>query len=156
MDASISTLLDAPPDRVWEEVQKPALLAHVAAPLVSFEPVNPRSLPDTWEEGGYLVGLKLFGAVPLGTQTIRISNVRVDDTPGERFYRIRDDGTGRIASEWTHVISIRETSDGKTVYVDEVEVKAGVLTPVVWSFASLFYRYRQHRLRKLVANGFEY
>lgn len=156
MKTTISTLLDAPPERVWEELQRPALLKYVTAPLVVFEPIGPESFPEQWEEDEYRVAMMLFGVVPLGEQSILISKPRVDDTEGEQFYQIRDDGTGNLVSTWNHLISVRETADGKTVYTDEIEVKAGILTLLVWLFAAVFYRYRQRRWRKLVENGFTY
>jgi hypothetical protein len=61
----------------------------------------------------------------------------------------------RIAT-WDHHIIMRETEDGRTHYTDQVEVKAGRLTPFIWVYASLFYRYRQHRWRRLVAQAFDY
>jgi hypothetical protein len=156
VDLAITTLLDAPTGRAWEAVRTPALLEHVAAPLVAFEPVDPPSFPERWVGRDYLVALTLFGVLPLGTQTIRITIPGADDRPGAQLYRIRDDGTGRIAATWDHLITLRETPDGKTAYTDEVTVDAGVLTPLVWLFAAVFYRYRQHRWRRLVANGFAY
>jgi|AntRauTorckE6833_2_1112554.scaffolds.fasta_scaffold01627_5 ligand-binding SRPBCC domain-containing protein len=156
MKATMSTLLDANPERVWTELQRPELLVYVAAPLVVVEPVEPESFPEQWDEGEYRVAMRLFGLIPLGEQTIRTSKVRVDDADGGQFYQLRDDGTGQLVSVWDHLISIRETPDGKTVYTDEIEVNAGVLTPVIWLFAALFYRHRQRRWRKLVANDFEY
>lgn len=148
--------MDAKPERVWKELHRPKLLEYVAAPLVVFNPVAPESFPERWEEDEYRVAMLLFGVVPLGEQTICISRVRVDDADGEQFYQLRDDGTGQLVSLWNHQISVRETSDGKTVYTDEIEVKAGVLTPVIWLFAAIFYRHRQRRWRKLVANDFGY
>jgi hypothetical protein len=156
MRHTVSTLLDAKPERVWAELQRPELLAYVAAPLVVFHPVEPESFPEQWDDDEYRVTLLLFGMIPLGEQTIRTSKVRVEDTAGEQFYQLRDDGTGRLASGWDHLISVRETPDGKTVYTDEIAVEAGVLTPVIWLFAAIFYRHRQRRWRKVVANDFEY
>jgi ligand-binding SRPBCC domain-containing protein len=153
MKTTVSTLLDAPPERVWEALQRPGLLEYVAAPLVEFEPVDPPSFPERWAREEYRVRMALFGVLPLGEQTIRISKPRVDDAEGEQFYRLRDDGSGRLASTWDHLISVRETPDGKTVYTDEVEVEAGLLTPLVWLFAAVFYRHRQRRWRKLVEEG---
>lgn len=149
-------LLDAEPERVWEELQRPELLEYVAAPLVVFDPIDPESFPERWGEEEYRVAMLLFGVIPLGRQTIRISKPRVDDTDGERFYQLRDDGTGRLVSVWDHLVSVRETPDGKTVYTDEVAVDAGALTPLVRLFAAVFYRHRQRRWRTLVENDFDY
>jgi hypothetical protein len=156
MNTTVSTLLDAEPGAVWEELQRPALLEYVASPLVVFDPVDPRSFPEQWGADEYEVAMRLFGVVPLGRQTIRVSTVRATDTEGEQFYQLRDDGSGRLVPVWDHRISVRETADGKTVYTDEIEVEAGVLTPLVWLFATLFYCHRQRRWQKLVEADFEY
>lgn len=156
MKTEFSTLLDAKPERVWEELQRPALLEYVSAPLVVFDPIEPESFPERWDEDEYRVAMLLFGVLPLGEQEIRISKVRVDDIDGEQFYQLRDDGVGQLVSVWDHLISVRETPDGKTVYTDEIEVDAGALTPLVRLFAALFYRHRQRRWRKVVENDFSY
>ena len=157
MELSVTTILDASPDRVWSEIQRTELLKFVSSPLVSFDPVDPSTLPETFEAGeDYRVELKLFGVIPIGKQWIRITHVRTEDTPGERLYQIRDDGAGDIVSTWDHVITLRETSDGKTAYTDEVEVDAGIFTFFVWVFANVFYRHRQARWRTLIGDDFEY
>jgi len=156
MKAKITTLLDARPERVWQELQRPELLEYVAAPLVAFDPVEPESFPERWEEDEYRVVMKLFGVIPLGEQSIRTSKVRVEDTDGEQCYQLCDDGTGQLVSVWNHLISVRETPDGKTVYTDEIDVNASILTPCIWLFAVIFYRHRQRRWRKLVENDFRY
>jgi hypothetical protein len=46
--------------------------------------------------------------------------------------------------------------DDRTHYRDVVYVEAGWLTPAIWLYASLFYRHRQRRWRRLVRNGFDY
>jgi ligand-binding SRPBCC domain-containing protein len=147
----LTTILDAPPERVWAAVRTPAVLEHVAAPLVTFEPVEPPAFPETWDEDEYLVAIRLFGVLPLGRQWVRVRYVTVRETPGEQFYQLRDDGSGSLASTWDHRITLRETADGVTAYTDEVRVEAGVLTSLVWLFAHAFYRYRQRRWRRLVA-----
>jgi carbon monoxide dehydrogenase subunit G len=156
MRLSLTTLLDAPTERAWRHLQKPTLLEFVAAPLLTFDPLDPSSFPETFEDGDeILVDLKLLGWIPLGTQTIRVAVGDVDDTPGARLYTMRDEGTGEVASTWDHTITLRETPDGKTAYTDEVDVDAGVLTPFVWLFAHAFYRYRQARWRTLVEDDFD-
>jgi len=36
-------------------------------------------------------------------------------------------------------------------YTDEVEIEAGVFTPLVWLYANLLYRYRQLRWKVLIS-----
>ncbi|MBN8607821.1 MAG: hypothetical protein J0L81_12970 [Caulobacterales bacterium] len=48
------------------------------------------------------------------------------------------------------------TPDGDgALYRDRVRVEAGLLTPGVWMFAALFFRWRQMRWRALVKRGFK-
>jgi hypothetical protein len=151
MRTTVSTTLAAPPDRIWRALQNPATLAYVAAPFVAFEPIEPATFSDRWDETDYRVLMRLFGVVPLGEQTIRISTRRGVDARGDRYYHLRDDGTGQLVSTWDHLITLQELPDGRTRYTDDVTVEAGPLTPLVWLFAVGFYRHRQRRWRRLVA-----
>lgn len=156
MIAASATMLDCPPERAWQEVQTSRLLAYIAAPLVAFEPVAPPALPERWAEERYLVQMRLFGHIPFGEQWIVITRPVIDTTPGYQHYQLRDNGHGDVIATWDHWIIMRETEDGRTHYTDQVEVRAGLLTPFIWAYASLFYRWRQHRWRRLVARGFVY
>ena len=54
---------------------------------------------------------------------------------------------------WRHV---RTSHLLASVAEPVLSFRAGVLTPFIWLFAQLFYRHRQSRWRRLVANGFDY
>lgn len=151
MIVEVSTHLDAPVDQVWEHVTRPALLTYVTAPLVTFRSLEPSVFPERWIEGPHEVEMRAFGFLPLGRQTIGI-----DMTQHQPHVRLlRDRGSGQLARVWDHVISL-EAEGACTRYQDHVVIKAGVLTPFVWGFAQLFYRWRQHRWRQLVRSGFNY
>ena len=156
MIAASATILNCPPERAWQEVQTSRLLMYVTAPLVTFVPVDPPALPEIWAERRYLVEMRLFGCVPFGTQWIVITRPVVAATPGRQRYELRDNGHGAVIASWDHRIVLRETDDGRTHYTDQVEVQAGLLTPLIWAYASLFYRYRQYRWRRLVGRNFAY
>lgn len=156
MIASSITILNCSPKQAWQELQTSRLLDYIAAPLVRFVPVEPPALPAIWEERSYLVELRLFDRISLGRQWIVITRPIVETTPGQQRYELRDNGHGDLIATWDHRIFVRETADGRTNYTDQVEVQAGLLTPFVWAFASLFYRYRQHRWRQLVKRNFVY
>ena len=66
MRVTITTQLNCPPGRAWQEVQTSRLLRYVTAPLVAFKPVEPPSFPEVWREEKYLVGMRLFGLLPVG------------------------------------------------------------------------------------------
>jgi hypothetical protein len=96
--------------------------------------------------------MALFGVLPLGRQRIGIEF----PSPPTGCYQVRDNGQGRIAHTWDHLITIEPLGATQCRYTDRVEVRAGILTPAVALFAALFYRHRQRRWRQLVANGFRY
>ena len=44
----VQSVLDAPPDRVWELVKQPATFARVVSPLIGFSVAGGRPLPQAW------------------------------------------------------------------------------------------------------------
>jgi len=144
----VASVIDLPVERVWQAIRSRRLLDHVAAPLLSFVPERP-DLPPLWQEGEVVpVGMRLFGVLPLGRQTIRISFPPPDPAvAGER--RMHDDGDGTMARRWNHLIVVAPLGPERTAYRDEVEIEAGMMTPFVWLFAQLFFRHRQRRWRRL-------
>ena len=114
MRTLITTHLDCTPQRAWAAVQNPCLLEHVAAPLLVFEPLQPKQLPEVWRSGNYLVRMKFLGLIPLGKQWVVISMPKRKKSGNRIEYAIRDDGHGSLAKKWDHLITITETTDGKT------------------------------------------
>ena len=155
MKVVVTTILDAPVERIWAEVKTPRLLNHVAAPLITFDLIDPATMPTHWGDGRYLVSMRFLGLIPIGRQWIVTSTPQPEDQ-ARGVFRIRDNGIGDIAKVWDHLIVLEARTDGRTAYRDEVEVKAGVLTLGVWLFAHWFYRHRQARWRRLVRQGFRY
>jgi ligand-binding SRPBCC domain-containing protein len=152
MKLKLSTRLDCAPKTAWQYVLTPALLAYVAHPLVTFESVDTPYVPEQWTEGDYKSRLRLFGFVPFGEQTIgiRINEARQKEN---MFYELLDDGHSKLIPTWRHHIRL-ETKEDQTLYTDELELRAGLFTPFVWLFTFVFYRRRQRRWRKLVAENF--
>jgi hypothetical protein len=145
MRARIATRLNGSFATVGKLLQRPSSLAYVAAPVLRFESADGGSLPARWETGTRLrLKLHLFGMVSLGSHVIELE--RVDPRAGVIVSREH----GRIARVWNHRIEFRETAPGRVEYADEIEIRAGLLTPLVWLFAQLFYRHRQRRWRKLL------
>jgi hypothetical protein len=148
---SLSTHLPTSPDAVWDQVQTPRLLHHVAWPLIRFVPKGAPWPADRWTEGRHETWMFLLGFIPIGWQTIGIEIPA--DTPGK--YLVRDNGHGPLIRRWDHWIEIKPEADG-TRYTDTVHIDAGLLTPVIVGFAKIFYKHRQMRWRKLVSTGFAY
>jgi hypothetical protein len=152
MKVRLETKLPVPAEAAFAAVTTPRLLEHVAAPLLRFRPLDPPAFPDRWTPGRYRVAMRAFGLVPLGRQWIEISFLEPD---AEGARGVRDNGSGDLVRVWDHLIRIRRLDGESCLYRDEVEVKAGLLTPFIWAFAQLFYRHRQRRWRALAARGLQ-
>lgn len=147
MKVSRSTTIALSPGTVWSEVQTARLLVHIAWPLMRFVPVGDEPLEAFRPGGRYQVRLRLFGIVPFGTQWIVTSTH--EPKSGDWPKRLRDNGHSNLIDTWDHWITIAPDGYGQTHYRDDVEISAGVMTPLVWAFAQLFYRHRQRRWRGL-------
>lgn len=151
MRVRLSTPLTCRFEDAVEQVKTPRLLEHVAHPLVRFTPASSTTpLPGQWSESTYWVRLTLFGFIPFGKQAVRITFHEQPDR-----FQVRDNGYSRLIRRWDHWVTIEPSGDG-CHYEDCIDVEAGVLTPVIWLFARIFYAHRQARWRKLAASGFQY
>lgn len=123
----------------------PKSLQFVASPVLRFIPVGGNGFNQEWEVNrDYKLKLYLFGIFPLGNHTIRL--IKIDRSEN----KIESTEIGLLARVWNHTILFRKTEESKVYYTDIIEIKAGLLTPVIWSFAHLFYRHRQRRWKKLL------
>ncbi len=127
----------------------PVLLGYVVAGLMKFEPTDPVVFPGRWIPGEYKVRMLAFHVLPVGWQCVKIELPEEDDE-----WCLRDKGHGSVARVWDHRIFIEPDGVG-TRYTDRVCIDAGLLTWPVLLYATLFFRYRQRRWRKLVDLDFE-
>jgi hypothetical protein len=148
MQVDISTDLDCSMDDAITHAVTTRLLNFVAYPLIQFTPLEPHIWPQTWVEGTYWVGVRVFGFVPFGKQAIVISYP--DLATG---FLLRDNGHSALVKVWDHTISI-STASGRTRYRDTVTIDAGLFTLPVWLFAQVLYRHRQRRWRLLAKRSF--
>ena len=147
MKISCSTYIALSPEDVWREVQTPALLQHIAWPLIQFHFVDPAIFTNFNDRERFKVSLRLLGIVPLGEQWI-VPSIH-EELPESWPKRLRDNGFSKLVKTWDHWITIMPHDNGGTHYMDEINVQAGIFTPVVWAFAWVFYRHRQRRWRGL-------
>lgn len=149
----MTTTLAAPIDDVWDALQRPSTLAYVARGWLSFRPLDPPELPERWprDGGSFLVRVRAFGIVPMGTQVIAVEYP--DARAPERV--VRDNGRGTIARVWDHHAVLSPVSPGMTRYTDRLTIEAGWLTPLVTIWARGFYAYRHRRWHRLVANDLD-
>jgi hypothetical protein len=153
MIVNVETNFKSNYDTVIEYVQLSKTLDYIAKPLLVFKPNNQNDYPEVWKNGKYLTSMKLFGIIPFGNQFIVIEKIKEGD-PNE--FILRDNGYGDVIKTWDHWIFIRKTKNENLVkYIDRIEVKAGVLTIFIAIFASLFYRWRQYRWKRLIHYRFQ-
>ncbi|MDP4074304.1 hypothetical protein [Acidovorax sp. A1169] len=149
----LTTTLPAPADWVATQLQTTALFRYITAPLLQFATVQ-GPWPTHWPLGDTELRFALFGLLPMGRQTARISVHPCDGIPGA-WPLLRDNGTGQLMRVWDHRITVHSLpgAPGRTCYTDEVFVRARylpwVMTPLSAVFAWVFYRHRQRRWLKL-------
>ncbi len=137
----VSTRLDAPPELVWAAVTTPQAFVHVAGAMLRYPAAERHHA--RWQVGDELAGWTfLFRVLPFSRH--RLSVRRVDDASRTL---VSEEGGGLIR-RWAHVITV-EAENGRTRYTDRIDIDAGPLTLPVAAYAGLFYRYRQHRWRRL-------
>lgn len=151
MRLECTSLIACPVARLRAELARPELLQHVAAPMVVFVPIEPPRFPAAWAPGRYRTRLLIGGRVPIGIHTLN-PQADLDEAAGEVWH---DAGFSDLIKVWDHRILLVEVH-GMTRYTDRVEIRAGALTGPAWLFAKTFYTYRQRRLDRVVASGFDY
>ena len=144
MTVHVQSVFDCPPDKVWAELQKSALHREIIRPLMRFRSLDVPDASECWTQGStFHFRIYLLGVIPLGKHTIFIEHM----DPVTREIQSREHSA--LIRRWDHLIRIRPTPDGRSLYSDEVEISAGLLTPLVWAFAHWFYRHRQRRWRRI-------
>jgi hypothetical protein len=141
----VTTYFNCTVEELWEKVIKPASLQFVASPILTFNTMDDQALPDRWQvEIPYQLRLRLFGLIPMGEHTIKL--VEID----RQTNTIRSRENGSLAAVWNHKITFRKAGPCTVRYTDDIEIRAGLLTPAIWLFAHLFYRHRQRRWKVLL------
>lgn len=145
MLARISTQLECTESELWQKLSKPESLQFVASPMLAFAPIEPGVLGSEWETGrDYRLKLYFLKFIPLGRHTIQL--VKVDRE--QNIISSRE--TWLLAPVWNHNIFFEEIKPSLVSYTDEIDIRAGWLTPLVWLFAQVFYRHRQRRWKVLL------
>jgi len=139
----VTTKLTLPADRTWEMLKRKSTFLYVTRGMVGYP--DAETWPDILFRDGAIIPMrvKLFCLGPATPHEVRV--VRVDEAVRE----IETDEIGGLVRSWRHRMKVEPVSDSQCRYVDRIEIDAGLLTPLVWAFASLFYKYRQARWRRL-------
>ncbi|OQW53843.1 MAG: hypothetical protein A4S09_06400 [Proteobacteria bacterium SG_bin7] len=144
MKVFISSKLPCDADRAFALVKKSSTLVHVAWPMAKIVPSR-NSFPEQWVQGKKVYCKSyLFGIVPVGERSIYFE--RID--PHKREIQTRENDP--LVQKWDHLISIKPIDSSSCIYADEIDIKAGLITFVVWMWAMCFYKHRQSRWLKLL------
>jgi hypothetical protein len=123
-------------------VKQPETLRYITKGLLGFRPEG--ELPARFSAGTVVrVKLLFFGFIPGWMHEIRIA--RLDEAHRE----IETTEHGGSVKRWNHRITVDERGPWRSRYTDEIDIDAGLVTPLIWAYAHLFYRYRQWRWRRL-------
>ncbi len=153
MRVTLRLTLDAPVDAVWEALHSPDVFRAVSGPFTTAESLEAGGFPTRWAGGEHRVRLRMVGALPMGTQLIRLR----DETLPDGTLVVHDEGrplTGamRVVTSWHHRMAISpdpSAPDARTLFRDTLEVGAGVLTPFAWLGFWGFWQLRARQLRRL-------
>lgn len=151
MKISLTLPLDATLSDVWDALHNPDVFHAVSAPFLKFEALEPESFPLRFQsKNRYLVKAKALGFIPMGTQEIN----PVDSSSGDSKI-FTDNGKGvsgalSAVSRFTHRMKLEPSGKGPTLLTDELEFKAGILTPLLWVGFRLFWWWRHKRMKALV------
>lgn len=138
----VSTDLPLAAERACELARKPALFSFVVRPVLRIGGLPSGEAAATFGPGDELSGrLWWFGVLPGWRHTLRI--VTLD--PQELFTNER----GGLVRTWNHRLTFEPRGAAACRYTDEITLDAGPLTPAVWLFAQLMFRWRQARWRAL-------
>ncbi len=134
----VSSIFPASKERVFELLQEFETLSEIAYPYIAFKPINGNESLK-WEVGEtFVFKAKLLGFIPFGLHTIEVIEFDFDT-------RVYTNESNTYVPVWNHEIVLKELSDGKTHYTDEIEIYAGWKTPFVYIWAKSFYKHRQRK-----------
>jgi hypothetical protein len=143
MIATIQTSFDTSAEKAWKILKKKDTFLFITRGFLGF--IGAKNWPEEFYEGLEIdTRFVFFHVLPAWKHYLRV--VKVDDHCKE-LYSNEKGGLIRI---WNHLIKIEPETDHRCKYTDQVEIKAGLLTPAVWVYAHIFYRYRHYRWKKLI------
>jgi SAM-dependent methyltransferase len=153
MKICLTTTLGCSVSEAWNALNDPEVFQQVSRPFLSFRPVRPGVFPAAWVSGeSYLVEALALGFLPMGTQEI---NPRTSEEAMAKTFR--DEGRGisgtlGAVNSFQHTMTVSPTGVGPTQLTDELEFRAGALTPLLWVGFRLFWWWRHRAMRKLAAS----
>lgn len=144
MRVLITSNIKVSADEAWKLVKRSSTLLYVTRGLMGFRPID-SNFPIEWQQGNTeKVRVMLFGIIPSWAHQISFKDI------SDIEMAILTHESGGVVKTWNHNISIQAVDKNSCIYTDDVEIKAGIFTLLIWLYAHVFYRYRQLRWRFLV------
>jgi hypothetical protein len=143
MIARIEKNLPASADKVWDTLQRKTTFLFITRGMLGF------SGSDNWPERfaeGLKIECRLWFLHVLPSWRHFLNVIRID---GEAMKLVSHERGGPMR-KWNHTIRIKPLTESTCHYEDEIDINAGVLTPLIWLYAHVFYRYRQRRWVKML------
>jgi hypothetical protein len=142
MITRIHTELPSPAEKVWQALLKRDTFLYITRGMLGFRGAD--HWPEFFSEG-LEIGTRLmfFHLIPGWKHRLRI--VRID----EEKLELESEEEGWVIRKWNHRIFVERVAGQSSLYTDEIEIQAGLLTGIIWAYAQVFYRYRQGRWRRL-------
>ena len=142
MIARIDTYLPASAEKVWRTLLRRDTFLHITRGMLGFRGSD--AWPERFWEGTVIhTRLLFFHAIPGWMHTLTVVHVDRENLV------LTSEESGGIVKTWNHRIRVEPQNDDHCRYTDEIEIEAGPFTPLIWAWAHVFYRYRQHRWRRL-------
>jgi hypothetical protein len=139
----IQSVFPASLNEIFKKLQEVNTLQYIASPYASFVSENPEnSLWHIGETSNYK--LKIFCFIPMGLHTIKVIKFDKENIYTKEY--------NKYVKVWNHKITLKKLDESKTIYEDEVEIKAGIRTIFIYCWAVLFYKHRQKKWVKLLRN----
>ena len=145
MIARITSIFDCTEEEFWKKIIEPKSLQFVASPILSFHPMVGDDFGAEWvTDKTYEMKLCFLKIIPFGRHQIKVITINRESNT------LVTNESGTLSPIWNHTVQFSRIGHRKLRYTDEIEIGAGLLTPVIWVFAHLFYRHRQNRWRTLL------
>ena len=129
----------------WEMLLQRDAFLYITRGMLGFK--GAKNWPEVFEEGQVVeTKLLFFNIFPAWEHRLRV--IRVDHENME----IASQEEGGVIRRWDHRKWIEDGSESSCLYIDEIDIDAGMFTIFIWIYAHVFYRYRQRRMRKLADN----
>jgi hypothetical protein len=127
-------------DTAWHKVQTSALLNFVSVDKVKFKPTGGH-FPEIWKQGETVsTKMLVYGFVPFGgLHSLYFEKIDKEN----KILQTRE--WDNAAKVWNHKITLKEITDGKIIYEDEIVIYGGILTDFITWWAKSFYMHRQKR-----------